>query len=133
VQDRTIPTLAFLAEEIRRGEDVEVFMFNDNGGCGGANDPTCNHYITLTGITYDDANNMGSFSFVDPLGGVRGTRNITGLDGGFIETSYPLGTSANTLIVHAVSESPIPEPSTLLLIGTGLVGLAFWRRRQGHS
>jgi hypothetical protein len=132
VQDRTIPTLAFLAQEISHGEDVEVFVFNSNGGCGGANDPTCNHYITLTGITYDDANNTGSFSFVDPLGGGRGTRNITGLSGGFIQTSYPLGTAANTLIVHAVSESPIPEPSTLLLIGSGLVVLAIWRRRYAN-
>ncbi len=128
VQDNTIPTLAFLAQEISHGEDVEVFMFNDNGGCGGANDPTCNHYITLTGITYDNTNNTGSFSFVDPLGGGRDTKKIIGLTGGFIQTDYTLG-GVNTEIVHAVSESPVPEPSTLLLIGSGLAGLALWRRK----
>ncbi|WP_429885893.1 LamG-like jellyroll fold domain-containing protein [Geoalkalibacter halelectricus] len=28
---------------------------------------------------------------------------------------------------------PIPEPSTLLLLGGGLLGVAFWRRRQGRT
>jgi len=132
VQDNTIPTLAFLAQELSHGEDVEVFMFNSNGGCGGATDPTCNHYITLTGITYNDANNTGTFSFVDPLGGGRGTKNITGLSGGFIQTDYQLG-NVFTLIVHAVSESPVPEPSTLLLLGSGLVMWAIWRRKRCTS
>ncbi|HEY3197628.1 MAG TPA: PEP-CTERM sorting domain-containing protein [Nitrospirales bacterium] len=131
VQDNTIPTLAFIANELSRGEDVEVFMFNSNGGCNGpaAADQSCNHYITLTGITYNDANNTGTFSFVDPLGGGRDTKNITGLTGGFIQTDYKLG-GVNTLIVHAVSESPIPEPSTVLLLGAGLAALAFTKRKR---
>ena len=30
-----------------------------------------------------------------------------------------------------ITTSPIPEPSTYLLLGSGIVGLVFWRRRRG--
>jgi hypothetical protein len=29
-----------------------------------------------------------------------------------------------------ITTAPIPEPSTYLLLGSGIMGLAFWRRRR---
>src|SRR3954464_1606316 len=56
VDDNTKPTLSFLYSELKRGEDVELFMATGADG----------HYLTLTGIKYDDANNTGQMAFIDP-------------------------------------------------------------------
>ena len=118
VQDMMPATLAYLASEIKKGEDVELFVGNGTA-----------HYLTLTGITFDDQTNMGMFSFIDPLNQTRGTSgmatistaNILGLDAnGVIETDY----SGGSFLYHAVSESPIiPEPSSVLgLLAFGILG-----------
>jgi hypothetical protein len=119
VKDNTKPTLAFLATQIKMGEDVEVFIANLDSA----------HYVTVTGITYDDTTNRGTLSFVDPMGGTRGTRNILGLDTGFIATDYKLN-NRNTFVFSAVSESPVPEPSTLLVVGSAL--LLFLKSGRQH-
>ena len=36
-------------------------------------------------------------------------------------------------LTFEASAAPIPEPSTLLLFGTGLGGLAAWRMRKGRA
>jgi hypothetical protein len=110
VQDMRAATLAFLAGEIARGEDVEVFV------AWGTNNA---HYLTLTGISYNDQTNMGTLNFIDPAGGLPGMANILGLNAnGVIQTSYAGGSS----LFHAVSEST-PEASTVLgLLALGLLG-----------
>jgi hypothetical protein len=119
VTDKTPPTLAFLAQQLQAGEDVEVSLAT----------PRLGHFLTLTGISYDDVTNKGQLSFVDPDGGGRGTAMILGLRNGVIRTDYLLG-GVTADIVNAVAESPVPEPSTWLLLASGLGTLARWRRRK---
>ena len=118
VQDQTKPTLAFLAAELKAGEDVElyisVFQTQPMKSLG-------DHALTLTGISFDDATNTGSVSFVDPLGGTRGSAMITGLEQGFIKLDYKApGVGGDFSVVFAaVAESPIPEPGTVTMVFTG--------------
>lgn len=35
--------------------------------------------------------------------------------------------------VRDITASPVPEPSTMLLLGSGLAGLVLWRKRQGRE
>jgi len=74
---------------------------------------------------------MGSLMFVDPMGGKVGTANITRAAGDNVSivTDYKIG-DLPTRIVGAVAESPVPEPSTFLLVGGAMVGLAALRRRR---
>jgi hypothetical protein len=116
VQDQTAATLEFIYNQIRDGEDVEVFVAFGGGA----------HYLTVTGIEYDDTTNQGMLDFIDPSGGMPGDASINGLNmNGVIQLSYNGGSS----LFHAVSESPIPEPMTIVLVTICLAALAAQRRR----
>jgi len=117
VQDDTAATLAFIAREIAHGEDVEVFLANDNGA----------HYVTVTGIRYEDTTNVGFIDIIDPEGGVEARVAITGVTDGVIQTDYQLG-GEGTSLFHAVSESA-PAPPVLVLLGAGLAVVVLGRRR----
>lgn len=57
---------------------------------------------------------------IDFNDGVNGLWNFTG-DSWVLET----------LAYRESASAPVPEPSTWLLLGTGLAGLAFYRRKKG--
>ena len=132
------PAWEFLLAELEACEDLEIFLSLPDFG----------HYVTLTGFHFDDqdddgiihwtdVNADGSFTladtseawlqFMDPWTGALGTANIhDDWDGGPIFTSG-LGTG---WVMMAASESPIPEPATIVLLGSGLLGLGFRFRKK---
>ncbi len=127
VIDSTPPTLGWIADQLRKGQDVELFMAN------GANQ----HYITLTGITFDDVTNIGNMKIIDPWTGTEKTIGIQGLTSGFIDTDYAIDGAGFDYVAHAVAESPLPVPEpemyVLMLAGFGVVGVIVRRRKDGSS
>lgn len=62
---------------------------------------------------------------------INGPGNNQGfsLDGLIIANSF-LPTSPSNLSATRKASAPIPEPSTMLLLGTGLAGIIAWRRKH---
>lgn len=121
VQDERPPELTFLADELKKGQDIELFMFGPDGA----------HYITLTGLSFDDTTNKGTMKFVDPWGGETGSATIDGLVDGFISTDYTLGSEGDDemgFIGSAIIESPVPEPAKVGMLLAGLAVLGVGRR-----
>jgi hypothetical protein len=118
VTDKTVPTRAWIQKEVEDGEDVEILMESKG----------FRHWVTVTGFAWFDANGNGkedpgevAIDYVDPKGGLDIESVIgTTADGG-LTINYNNVWEGVTV---AVSESPIPEPGTLLLAGLALVLLA---------
>ena len=72
--------------------------------------------------TFDISSTFSSWSTGDPLG-------ITIVaDGALFDGIIQLDTSTFTL-GYDNNTAPVPEPTTILLMGTGLIGIAFGRKR----
>jgi hypothetical protein len=118
----------FLFSELDHMEDVELlFGFYDAAGTriGG-------HYVTLTKFQWTDQNMDGiinptetaQIGFVDPADGTIKMQSLAaGTHAQYVlTTNYAVGGTiggtpiATTGINWAISESPIPEPATILLL-----------------
>ena len=78
---------------------------------------------TLNGIVWE-----ASFPGITPTG-------LATTAGYRFSTSgvFPPTSSSSIFNTYQVDASPIPEPSTMLLLVTGLAGLVTWRMRRGSS
>jgi len=122
------PTVAFLAQQIMQQEDVEFFV-KDTGDPAGN---TLYHALTLTGIGCTGANYTNcSITYQDPQNpALNQNTAIAGTGpGGSLSFNYD---GSAVFIDAAFAESPVPEPSSLVLIAIGIAGL-IWNQRRAKA
>jgi hypothetical protein len=122
------PTVNFLLQELQAGEDVELGIYPlDMVG----------HALTLTGLTWNDADNSLTFNGPDTLtlntidpAAPNGTTPLILTPGNPMKISG--GIYDGYTLQVALAESPVPEPASFsLVILGGLVGLRrlLWRKQ----
>lgn len=143
VIEQVIPTTGFLFTELKKGEDVEIGFTGIPTKEGDEIKNNGSHMVTLTGIdttnktlTYLDPNNPTK----DNSGNHPGlfTANYTINGDGYIDFKWDNKNNDpvdHVTIFQAYAESPVPEPSSLALLGLGGIGLAFgaYRHRRTES
>jgi hypothetical protein len=120
------PTLADLVSKIGNWWDVEVLIESTDFG----------HYVTATGITFDDAAGAGFLRYIDPWDGTYKTSNMQWSNTGQLQVQYGGMWRDVTATFDQKPEcpngpcEPVPEPGTWALLFGGLAWLVV-RRASG--
>ena len=125
------PTITFNFTNPTSIESVMIHV-DDSDGTGGVRVPGQ--------VDISDGSTTRSFSISDPIGSdpLWFTFSNLGLYGSSLDLKlYPYYSSSWVFIDEVKfddsSSSPIPEPNTMLLFGSGLIGVAGFRRRFKKS
>lgn len=134
------PTWDFLYNQLQQSRAVIIFWEDST------TTPTYKHYMSLAGMSFTDSNNNGRFdageaakiTYIDPKDGatysnIAISQNSSGLLQFTYHNNHYNWYNGNAKIVMAESFGPVPLPSTLLLLSSGLLGLLGVGRRLKRS
>ncbi len=89
-----IPSAQFIFQQLKANEDVEMFFaWTDANG----NNPRLGHVVTLTQINYNQTQNSGTLSFVDPTNSIN------------------VGTNPNPIYSYTYGTGDAPDLTSLTL------------------
>jgi hypothetical protein len=145
------PQISFLTNALKNSQALFIAWNEVNPETGVINWIGAGHYLTVTGLVWEPSTMTGRLYYVDtsyasfhnsPIWYDQGTDALWidyGEDNGVAWTT-PTSTptawwfhgDAQITLAFAMGPAPAPLPPGLLLLGSGLLGLAGWRRfRKG--
>lgn len=123
----------------RRGGTLTITLTDDSfSGAVGSNlaTNTSINGVTSGAVTFAtqfNGTNIGNFASTGPAYSGTTTANVVDTTGGFSLTQIATITHTRSGVTGFNMITTVPEPATLGLLGLGLIGLAFVRRRQATN